>query len=719
MTSRVTVTDAALEAMLRRRANSAQPVNLSAEVLKALYAAPAPRRAWLPRPGIPALPMPWPAGRGLMPILVAAALVLAVLAGVLVGGQILRERFLTDAPVMPDRWVLETVPSGPNVLRYGQSLVAVSAVEAWAFDDRGLWHFRGGSWSGPSAPNEVASITGIAVAPDGAVWASTTMGLAVFRDEAWTFAWYGTEGPVAAGADGTTWAGSDRAVIRRDVDGERTTTTCPGAGTQLAAGGRPGVPPGGYVVVGAFGSDAGLWVVRGAVCDAADALGDGRTYSVLDLEADGAGQVVGLIADLPADGFIPDWTGLAHLVRFDGQRWTILDSPRISSDSSPFVGGVLAGGPGDAIWAAVGGGRGIELYDGRRWTGVVPGPGDYSQLSSAPGGTLWFMGPSGIQRLRPEWDAAPPPTAPTVAPTAAPTPAPTATPAAVVATRDIVYESADPALAEGLLDVYAPTKPGSYPVAVMFHGQPGLTTKGSLGPWAEEVAADGWVVFVPAWGVSNADAMSLLQSRRLALVNRQAACAVAFARSHAAEYGGDPSTLVLFGHAAGANEAAVIAFNRPTPTDRCPGGDALGPISALITYEGDWLLMDQQWDEVIPRDPAVLSEATPWKGLSANSTLPVFMLVSAGSGRVEEPPTVTPPVDWRTARDPVSLRTAFRTALTDGEIDIAQEQAVLYAALKAQGNPVSLTAIPEASHESIGAVGWPVVLAAFWSAARQ
>ncbi len=31
----------------------------------------------------------------------------------------------------------------------------------------------------------------------------------------------------------------------------------------------------------------------------------------------------------------------------------------------------------------------------------------------------------------------------------------------------------------------------------------------------------------------------------------QGACAVAFARAHAVEYGGDPATMIVFGHAAG------------------------------------------------------------------------------------------------------------------------------------------------------------------------
>ena len=122
-------------------------------------------------------------------------------------------------------------------------------------------------------------------------------------------------------------------------------------------------------------------------------------------------------------------------------------------------------------------------------------------------------------------------------------------------------------------------------------------------------------MFVPAWGLGSPAAQKVPRSEWLAANGRQAACSVAYARSHAAEYGGDPSTLVLFGHSAGANTASVLAFNRPTPSEGCPGGDELGPISSLVTFEGDWLFMDSMWHQVIPDDPAVLSEGTPWNGL--------------------------------------------------------------------------------------------------------
>jgi acetyl esterase/lipase len=311
--------------------------------------------------------------------------------------------------------------------------------------------------------------------------------------------------------------------------------------------------------------------------------------------------------------------------------------------------------------------------------------------------------------------------APTSAPVATPTATPAPTPAAVALTTGIEYESADPRLPSQALDVHAPTAAGPWPVVVMLHGGPGVLDRGWSAGWASLVAAEGFVVFAPTWGVTGVEAMDLPRHEQVDALFRQAACAVAFARAHAAEYGGDPSTMILLGHSAGANAAATIAFNDLAPSDGCPAGDSVGPIGSIITYEGDWLLHDPMWDQVIPHDPDVLQTVTPWKGLSAHPGIPVVMLVSEGSGGLVEVPVGDPPVDsWLTARDPVAMRTQFMTAGPDGgRINIAQTQAILHAALKAQGNPVSLTEAPGADHMTLGIDGRAALLAALREASAK
>lgn len=304
---------------------------------------------------------------------------------------------------------------------------------------------------------------------------------------------------------------------------------------------------------------------------------------------------------------------------------------------------------------------------------------------------------------------------PTPSPT--PSPVPTPMPPAVEVIHDLVYESADPLLPDGLVDVYTPAGSRSHPVAVMLHAQPGVYTKETTAPLAEQLAAAGWVVFVPGWGLAGPEAMSLPWSERLRAMHRQAACAVAFARARAAEHGGDPSTLVLFGEpGAGANAATVLAFNRPAPSDGCPAGDVLGPVPVVITAGGDWLLLDTQWSQVVAKDPAVLDEGLPWAGLAERRDVRVWTLFSDDGRGVVPAPVGEPPIDWRTAGDPLLLRESLKASGPGGgEIDWAQYQAVFHRALTARGYEAKL--VPYTGQ--VFAEGWPVVLAAFEEAAGQ
>jgi acetyl esterase/lipase len=143
--------------------------------------------------------------------------------------------------------------------------------------------------------------------------------------------------------------------------------------------------------------------------------------------------------------------------------------------------------------------------------------------------------------------------------------APAPTPSVVV-TSDVAYESANPVLTPGVLDVYAPAKAGPWPVVVMLHG-PGWWDE--LREHARKVSDLGFVVFVPIWGRGSDDPPTYEQ---IAAIDSQASCAVAFARAHAADYGGDPATMIVFGHSGGAMVGAMVAFARPEPTAGCLGG---------------------------------------------------------------------------------------------------------------------------------------------------
>jgi len=326
----------------------------------------------------------------------------------------------------------------------------------------------------------------------------------------------------------------------------------------------------------------------------------------------------------------------------------------------------------------------------------------------------------------------------TPSPAAATTITPTPTPPTVVVTRDLAYESANRVLMPDALDIFAPTKAGPWPVVVMFHGAPGsdpATDRGYLSEHARRVAELGFVVFNASWGHAPGGANDVPTYDGLLAVQSQAACAVEFARTQAAEYGGDPATMIVFGHSGGAHAGAMATFARPKPTAGCIGGASLGAIDALVTWEGNWVLSvnGPDWNGALAADPRVMDAVTPWPYLAEHKDQKVVMLVSedpSASLKSEFPGLIVDrPVgdlwaadSWLAVRDPSGdLRRQLEAngALADGKVDLVDSQQLLYSVLKAQGNPVTLDVMPDSSHAYLAGKGWDVFLAAFPKAAAR
>ncbi len=297
-------------------------------------------------------------------------------------------------------------------------------------------------------------------------------------------------------------------------------------------------------------------------------------------------------------------------------------------------------------------------------------------------------------------------------------------PPTVTTTRDIAIESSNPVLTPGKLDVYAPTKAGPWPVVVMFHG--GDVNKEDLSEHARRVADLGSVVFNATWGAGRQNTAPTYDEARA--INSQAACAVEFARAHAAQYGGDPATMIVFGHSVGANTGALVAFARPEPTAGCLGGTTLGAIDALVTWDGEWLLQTTfaRWDQLLPADPRLMTSLTPWTYLAEHKNQKVVMLASEipkGDDYLDRPlPDPEAMNSFFAPRDPSGvLRTQLEAngALTDGVLDLREAQGLLFSVLKAQGSPVSLDVLPGSTHISLSDAGWKVFLAAFPKAAAK
>ena len=200
---------------------------------------------------------------------------------------------------------------------------------------------------------------------------------------------------------------------------------------------------------------------------------------------------------------------------------------------------------------------------------------------------------------------------------------------------------------------------------------------------------------------------------------------MAFARSHAIAYGGDPSSLILFGHSAGANVAGSIAFTHPAPTAGCPGGTSLGPIQALVTWDGDWTLTDPSWDQPLAADPARWAAETLMSRITSDRTLKVVMLASGIVGGyvrdLSDPKVRDEFFKVRDASGALRQQLEAIGALDDNAYDIQEIQQLFYTLLQAQGNPVTLTPLPGASHDSFGSgmqdEAMSVFVAAFKAAA--
>ncbi|OOG43556.1 alpha/beta hydrolase [Rhodanobacter sp. C05] len=102
------------------------------------------------------------------------------------------------------------------------------------------------------------------------------------------------------------------------------------------------------------------------------------------------------------------------------------------------------------------------------------------------------------------------------------------------------------------LDVYAPHATRHAPVVVFFYGGSWKSGKRQWYRWIGEVLArHGVVAVIPDY--------RKYPQARLDDFMRDAADAVAWTHAHAADFGGDPDTLFVMGHSAGAHLAALLA----------------------------------------------------------------------------------------------------------------------------------------------------------------
>ena len=104
------------------------------------------------------------------------------------------------------------------------------------------------------------------------------------------------------------------------------------------------------------------------------------------------------------------------------------------------------------------------------------------------------------------------------------------------------------------LDVYAPKNADNRPIVIFFYG--GTWVMGQKAEYAfvgAALAERGYVTVIPDY--------RLFPQVRFPGFMDDGALAVAWVRQHGRDFGGDPDRLVLMGHSAGANIAALLALN--------------------------------------------------------------------------------------------------------------------------------------------------------------
>jgi acetyl esterase/lipase len=221
----------------------------------------------------------------------------------------------------------------------------------------------------------------------------------------------------------------------------------------------------------------------------------------------------------------------------------------------------------------------------------------------------------------------------------------------VVVTRDVAYAPGD----RHRLDIYAPRRPGGpRPVIVYLYG--GAWRAGAKADYAWVGAAfarRGFVAVIPDYRVYPQVVWpKFLQDN---------ASAVRWVRDHASSYGGDPSSVVLVGHSAGAFNAASLA-------------------------------VDSRWLSGVGMDPqrdlkAVVSLSGPYMGLPMNLAVE-RAIFSVGHGYTE-------PIDYVDGRSPPLL---FLAGDKDRIAD-PHENDQLLAKVRKKGGVATIIHYPSFGHD--------------------
>jgi hypothetical protein len=173
-------------------------------------------------------------------------------------------------------------------------------------------------------------------------------------------------------------------------------------------------------------------------------------------------------------------------------------------------------------------------------------------------------------------------------------------------------------------------------------------------------------------------------------------CAVSYAVAHAAEFGADPSHLVLLGELYGGNFASKVALGAPKAFSGC-ASSAPWKATGVIGWDTDWMATMPNWDPLGTDLAKAVAALSPWPTLARAPKIPVELVVSdaarAASGRCDGRDAA-----WMVARDPTGdmrRRLDEVGAFADGCQDLADAAKATAAQMQGLGIPAGLVLLTD------------------------
>lgn len=290
-------------------------------------------------------------------------------------------------------------------------------------------------------------------------------------------------------------------------------------------------------------------------------------------------------------------------------------------------------------------------------------------------------------------------------------------------TEDLVYHpGGHPFSTEsGAVDVIAPTTGGSWPTVVAFHGDPRTAGKGWHRPDAKLIAEQGRVVFLPAWGHTDSAAVRDMDlEASWDLMVRELKCAVAFAHTRTAEFGGDPDHITVYGLSAGGNAVLMAGLADAEPLDTCTTPGPAIAVQALVPIDADWVL-GGDWDSELNANPEAFYSITPWRFLDGSLDIPISVMVTEITGPYTRSVGPNPATSWLSYRhSDISLVADLdeRGFLADGYFSLRESGEYAFEILEEAGHEASLIVMPGAHHANWGEEGMAIVIETVLNAER-